>query len=110
MMLINSMGFDVPGDVLRALPSPISLHDLLDIFINQAVPSDHPAEVARAFSTFDVNNDGYITAAELHVGLNELGDAVTLDEAREMVKEADINGDGRLDYIEYKEKMSSKNN
>ena len=47
---------------------------------------------------FDKDNDGFITAEELHKVMTNLGETLTKEEADDMIKEADINGDGQIDY------------
>ena len=43
---------------------------------------------------FDNDGNGFISAEELHRLLHKLGEKLTLDEVREMVSEADNDGDG----------------
>ena len=47
---------------------------------------------------FDRDGDGYITASELKQVLRMMGEYVTEREARDMVREADSDGDGRIDF------------
>lgn len=52
----------------------------------------------QAFYVFDKDGDGKISAEELkHVMLN-LGEKLTDEELDEMIKEADIDGDGEVNY------------
>ena len=60
------------------------------------VPSEE--EIREAFCVFDKDGNGFISVAELqHVMLN-LGDRVTCKEIHEMIREADINQDGQVNY------------
>lgn len=47
---------------------------------------------------FDKDGNGYITAAELRFVMTNLGEKMTDEEVDEMVKEADKDGDGQIDY------------
>lgn len=47
---------------------------------------------------FDKNGDGYISAAELRHVMTTLGERLTEEEVSEMVKEADMDGDGQVNY------------
>ena len=47
---------------------------------------------------FDNDGDGYISAPELRQVMMNLGEKLTETEVDEMVREADIDGDGRIDY------------
>jgi len=58
-------------------------------------------ELREAFETFDEDCDGYIDTTELIKVLTVLGDPLTEKEADELVREADLNGDGKINYIEF---------
>ena len=47
---------------------------------------------------FDRNSDGYISKSELCQTMKELGVTLTLEDLNEMMNEADVNQDGRIDY------------
>lgn len=48
---------------------------------------------------FDANGDGEITLVELQQAMQRLlGDKLTSQEISEVVQEADINGDGTVDF------------
>ncbi|MEU8538831.1 EF-hand domain-containing protein [Streptomyces sp. NPDC048717] len=60
-------------------------------------------ESARtAFDKFDVDGDGFITAAEYKHVMAEMGDFhVTESVAEALIKQRDDNGDGRLSWDEF---------
>ena len=47
---------------------------------------------------FDKDGNGYISAAELRHVMTNLGEKLTDDEVEEMIREADIDGDGQVNY------------
>lgn len=51
-----------------------------------------------SFQVFDRDNDGFLTASELRDVMMHLGDEMTIEDITEMVREADTNGDGKIDY------------
>ncbi|MAG86047.1 MAG: calcium-binding protein [Flavobacteriaceae bacterium] len=55
-------------------------------------------EVRVAFEFFDLDGDGYISMAELKEVALELGEELSEDEIDEMIREADVDGDGLVDY------------
>ena len=59
---------------------------------------DPDDEMREAFRVFDKDGDGYISAAELKVVMMNLGEKLSDAEVDDMLKEADTNGDGRIDY------------
>ena len=50
---------------------------------------------------FDDDHDGYIETTELIRVLTAIGDPLTDKEADELIKEADFDGDGKINYIEF---------
>jgi Ca2+-binding EF-hand superfamily protein len=57
---------------------------------------------------FDKDNDGYISAAELRHVLTNIGEKLSDEEVDEMIREADIDGDGQINYEEFVKMMISK--
>ena len=55
-----------------------------------------PEELEKAFSMFDRDGDGFIDANELRRLLTNLGEKLTEDEVDEMIREVDIDGDGKI--------------
>jgi calmodulin len=58
-------------------------------------------EIREAFRVFDKNGDGYISAAELLHVMTNLGEKLTQDEIDEMIREADLDNDGQIDWNEF---------
>ncbi|CAI0542799.1 unnamed protein product [Linum tenue] len=58
--------------------------------------------MASVFATFDKNGDGFITKQELKESLKNIRISVTEAEAEEMVAKVDSNGDGLIDFEEFK--------
>ena len=52
----------------------------------------------EAFRVFDRNGDGFISAPELRLVMTNLGEKLTDEEVEEMIKEADLDGDGLVNY------------
>ena len=55
--------------------------------------------VKEAFKVFDRDNNGFISAAELRHVMTSIGEKLTDDEVDEMIREADQDGDGRIDCM-----------
>ena len=60
--------------------------------------TDTEEEMKEAFKVFDRDNNGFISAQELRLVMANLGEKLTDEEVEEMIKEADMNGDGQVDY------------
>ena len=54
-----------------------------------------------AFNTFDHNKDGVITHQELRLTLQQLGEHVTEQEAKDIIAEVDENKDGAVNFPEF---------
>ena len=50
------------------------------------------------FSVLDLDRDGFITAEELTHALTRTGDGFTDKEIAEIIRKADTNKDGKIDY------------
>jgi Ca2+-binding EF-hand superfamily protein len=67
---------------------------------------DTEEELQLAFKVFDKNNDGFISHSELKQMMHNLGENLTDDQIAEMIREADIDGDGQINYNEFLKMMS----
>ena len=61
-------------------------------------PIDQQDEIQAAFKAFDKDNDGFISAEELQDFMENLGQHLTFDEILEMIKDADEDKDGKINY------------
>ena len=59
--------------------------------------TDSEEEIREAFKVFDRDNNGFISATELRHVMTSIGEKLTDDEVDEMIREADQDGDGRID-------------
>lgn len=66
---------------------------------------DKDEEIIEAFKVFDRDGDGKISKQELYLVMKALGENLTEEEIEEMIREADINGDGEIDFYEFKAMM-----
>ncbi|XP_017771638.1 PREDICTED: neo-calmodulin-like [Nicrophorus vespilloides] len=64
-------------------------------------PGDEEKELRDAFRVFDKHNRGYITASDLRAVLQCLGEDLSEEEIEDMIKEVDVDGDGRIDFYEF---------
>ncbi len=63
--------------------------------------SDHEEELKEAFLVFDKDGNGVISATELKSVMANLGECPTDAEIAEMIKEADADGDGQINFKEF---------
>ena len=65
-------------------------------------------EMIETFRYFDKDGDGLISTNDLFKAMNELGQNVKYEQAEDMVRLADKDGDDHLSYKEFKEMMKSQ--
>ena len=56
---------------------------------------------------FDKDGNGFISAAELRHVMGRLGVTFTDSELQEMVSEADVDGDGQINFAEFYNVMAT---
>ena len=61
----------------------------------------HDAYFLETFRAFDRNSDGFITAKEIKKTMKDLGEKLTDKQAKDMLKAADVNRDGKLSRDEF---------
>ncbi|GFR92474.1 calmodulin [Elysia marginata] len=76
----------------------IEFTEFLTMMAKKMKESDTEEEIRDAFRVFDKDGNGFISAAELRHVMTNLGEKLTDDEVDEMVKEADMDGDGQVNY------------
>ncbi|XP_051199241.1 probable calcium-binding protein CML11 [Lolium perenne] len=110
--LLRSLGLKPSADELDALiqRADVNSNGLVEFseFVALVAPElidDRPPysedQLRRLFEIFDRDGNGFITAAELAHSMAKLGHALTAKELTGMIKEADTDGDGRIDFKEF---------
>lgn len=62
-------------------------------------------EIRQAFELFDKDKDGKISPIELKEVMQSLGENLTDQDVKDMIAEADQNGDGYINFNEFKRMM-----
>ncbi|GFQ05459.1 calmodulin [Phtheirospermum japonicum] len=58
-------------------------------------------ELKEAFRVFDKDQNGFISTTKLHHVMTNLGEKLTDEEVDEMIREADVDGDGKINCEEF---------
>ncbi|CAI9117320.1 OLC1v1018690C1 [Oldenlandia corymbosa var. corymbosa] len=68
---------------------------------------DEDEDMREAFNVFDQNGDGFITVEELKTVLQSLGlkQGRTMEDCKNMIMKVDVDGDGRVNFNEFKQMM-----
>jgi len=105
----------------------IDFPEFLTMMARKMKDTDSEEEIKEAFKVFDKDGNGYISAAELrHVMTNlggysilvfcgssltgatqSIGEKLTDNEVDEMIREADVDGDGQINYEEFVKVIAS---
>ncbi|MBD4783980.1 hypothetical protein GUG12_09090, partial [Xanthomonas citri pv. citri] len=68
---------------------------------------DEEEDLREAFNVFDKNGDGFISVEELQSVMMSLGlrQGRTIEDCQLMVNKVDVDGDGMVDYKEFRHMM-----
>lgn len=93
--LIDIVGIDMDGTRC------IDFQGFLTILALKLKHPDKEEHLRLAFKIFDKDGNGNVSAAELKEAMTTLGEDFTQDDIDEMIKLADIDGDGQVNYEEF---------
>lgn len=89
----------------------IDLREFCASFVhNDDDDDDEDGDLREAFEVFDVNKDGVISVKELEMVLVSLGlkqGGMKLHDFEDMIRKVDVDGDGMIDFNEFKKMMKS---
>ena len=88
--MINEVDIDGNGT--------IDFKEFLGLMARKMRDNDSEEELIEAFKVFDRDGNGLISNVELQHVMTSLGENITMDEVDEMIKEADFDGDGYINY------------
>ena len=108
--VMRSLGQDPTDTELRDMVNEIDIDgngtiefsEFVAMMANKLKDGGDPDEdLKEAFKVFDKDNNGFISQSELRLVMANLGEKLTDDEVEEMILEADIDGDGQVNYEEF---------
>ncbi|XP_042422258.1 calmodulin-like [Zingiber officinale] len=82
--------------------------EFLNMMAHKLKDAGSEEELKEAFRVFDKDQNGFISAAELHHVMKNIGEKLTDDEVNQMIREADTDGDGQINYQEFIKIMMNK--
>ncbi|XP_060523392.1 calmodulin-A-like isoform X2 [Cylas formicarius] len=100
---------DMVNEVDQDGNGTIEFNEFLQMMSRKMKEADGEEELKEAFRVFDKNNDGLISNIELRHVMTSLGERLSEEEVEDMIKEADLDGDGQVNYEEFVTILASKN-
>ncbi|KAL0268649.1 UNVERIFIED_CONTAM: hypothetical protein PYX00_010500 [Menopon gallinae] len=100
---------DMVNEVDQDGNGTIEFNEFLQMMAKKMKGADGEEELREAFRVFDKNNDGLISSIELRHVMTNLGEKLSDEEVDDMIKEADLDGDGMVNYNEFVTILTSKN-
>lgn len=115
--IMGSLGQPATDEELRKMVREVDADgdgfiDLEEFVALNTKGVDHNEALANlrdAFSVYDIDGNGSISAEELHEVLRSLGDDCSIAECRKMISGVDCDGDGSISFDEFKVMMMMGN-
>lgn len=86
----------------------IDFEEFLILMSSKKTTNDDPdKELKDAFAVFDADSSGSISRSELKKLMKNLGQTLSDPELDAMMDEVDTDGNGEIDFLEFKSMMSS---
>merc|ERR1712079_961484 len=100
---------DLVGQVDKDGTGSIDFPEFLQMMTLKYEEENAEDEIRTAFQVFDSNGNGngFINRYELSAVMNNIGEQVTGDEIQALMDEADLDGDGQINYEEFFAMMNS---
>ncbi|XXG51175.1 hypothetical protein AAC387_Pa02g5007 [Persea americana] len=112
--IMNSLGHPASEEELQRMVKEadsdgdgfIDLNEFIELNTNGIDRMAALEDLKNAFLIFDMDRDGSISPEELQMVLRSLGDESSMDDCRKMINGVDCNGDGLIDFEEFKIMMT----
>jgi len=99
---------DMINELDRDGNGTVEFNEFLAHITAKQTEADDEDEMQQAFKVFDKDGNGFIAPDELRQVMSSLGESLTDEEVEEMIKEADTDGDGQINYMEFVKMMKAK--
>ena len=107
--VMRSLNHDPTEDELNEMIAEVDLdgngeidfEEFVTLMNRRSKETDTEEEVLNAFKVFDKEGNGLISVTELRHIMVTLGDQLNEDEVDELLREADSDGDGFINYEEF---------
>ena len=96
------------GNIAKNGSKQIGFDDFVELMEQKNKENDPEIEIINMFQIFNKENNGLISNEELFHIIRTFGETLTDEEIREIITEADVDGDGFINYEEFVRMMTTK--
>jgi calmodulin len=115
--IIKILGHNIPDEDLQKMfkefdidnKGSIDFKEFLGIMARKMRDTETETDFVNAFNIFDRDHNGLINGAELFEIFQSLGIEATKDDCDELIKDADLDMDGYINYEEFVRMLMNKN-
>ncbi|KAL1824157.1 hypothetical protein ACET3Z_010935 [Daucus carota] len=112
--ILRALGTNAPHDELQRIMSEIDtdgdgvidLKEFSDFHLGGSDDAANLKDLRDAFDLYDLDKNGLISVSELHAVLKRLGEKCSLKDCKKMVSSVDGDGDGNVNFEEFKKMMN----
>eukprot|EP00123_Amoebidium_parasiticum_P022758 comp9429_c0_seq1/m.4482 comp9429_c0_seq1/g.4482 ORF comp9429_c0_seq1/g.4482 comp9429_c0_seq1/m.4482 type:complete len:163 (-) comp9429_c0_seq1:325-813(-) len=116
-MVMAQLGLEVSREEVRRMMADIDVDgngtidygEFRSLMTDKMSAKDSKKDILAAFNLFDDDHTGKISFKNLKRVANDLGETLTDEQLREMIQEADRDGDGEVSGIEFLDLMKRAN-
>merc|ERR1712087_360522 len=113
---MKALGYDAQKEELKKIRfeldkdigDEVNFEEFLEIMTGRICKADTREDIDKIFRLFDEDNSGYITLRNLKKIVQELGEDINDEELKEMIEEADKDGDGVVSADDFWYMMKKK--
>ncbi|XP_067136555.1 calmodulin-like [Centruroides vittatus] len=114
--MMKAAGIELEDDELKNIleeidpdgRGKIDFSKLLSVMAKEMKKRDSDEEIIEAFKFFDKEGTGLVNAAELRRVMTTMGQKLSEQEVDDMIKQADVDENGNIDYCKFIQKMQAK--
>ncbi|CAL5354767.1 unnamed protein product [Camellia sinensis] len=112
--ILSSLGYSATDDELQTMirevdsdgDGVIDLDEFIELNTKDIDSNEVLENLKEAFSVFDIDKNGSISADELQNVLSSIGEDCSIAECKKMIAGVDCDGDGMINFEEFKVMMS----
>merc|ERR1719299_292259 len=98
---MKSASANAPAQTGSSDVGSVDFPEFLSLMSRKMKDTDTEEELVEAFKVFDRDGSGLINASEMRHVMSNLGEKISDEEMDEMLREADVDADGKIDYEEF---------